>query len=112
MKPEYRYVDKQVPVMQTKGIQRVVEVPFVLEEERAVFVPQVQLAERMREQLIPQVKQVEKEVARVQIEYVDKVLVSDPSVQNPFGETPFGEAPEKAQLEELPEYLKGSAKSV
>jgi hypothetical protein len=46
----------------------------VLYEERAVEVPQVQICEQSRQELCPRVQQVVREIPKVKMEYVEKVV--------------------------------------
>lgn len=74
LKPDIQYVEKSVPRIETETIERTVEVPQMLFEERLCEIPQVQICEQQRQELHPHVQQVVREIPKVKMEYVEKVV--------------------------------------
>merc|ERR1719352_714566 len=73
-KPEYQYIDKQIPKFMTECREQIVEVPQVLYEERLVEVPQVQVAEVIRQVPKHTVQHVQKGIPKVTTQVVEKVV--------------------------------------
>jgi len=88
-KPEYQYIDKQIPKFMTEAREQIVEVPQVLYEERLVEVPQVQVAEVIRQVPKHTVQTVQKTIPKVSTQVVEKVvpvptsLISETAVEVP-----------------------------
>jgi hypothetical protein len=80
--PQTEYKDKPVrKIVETQVVEKHVPVPLTLMEERIVEVPQQQIVEALREEHQPVIKEVIKHVPKVQMNYVEKVVEVQSTLQ-------------------------------
>jgi len=81
LKPTVEYVNKEIPFVQTEGVERLVEVPHVLQQETVLEVPEVQVAEAIREVPEQFVQEVARQVPKVSTTYQEKVVEVEFGIQ-------------------------------
>eukprot|EP00929_Paragymnodinium_shiwhaense_P082997 TRINITY_DN4402_c0_g1_i1.p1 TRINITY_DN4402_c0_g1~~TRINITY_DN4402_c0_g1_i1.p1 ORF type:complete len:770 (+),score=208.36 TRINITY_DN4402_c0_g1_i1:138-2447(+) len=78
IRPEIHYVDKAVPFVETKPVERIVEVTQApLLEEHPVAVPQIQVVEALRQEPYHQVQTQTRSVPKYHMEYRERVVEAD-----------------------------------
>merc|ERR1711957_949636 len=74
-------VDKQIPVSVMKYTEKIVPYAVTIEEERPIEVPQVLTVEITTQRPNPQYQQIPKQIARVQMQYRERVVELRDQVQ-------------------------------
>lgn len=111
-KPVVQTIEKQIPRIELRAQERIVEVPTTLQVEQPVEVPQVLIAEQIRQVPEPEVQYVDREVPNVTYQPVEQIvevpqvvkeerLVEVPQVQL----AEFVKQVPKQQIREVPKHI-------